>query len=124
MENLSLPLVLRKGYLDRVSTRDSLAYSVGMILCTRQGSLPFMPDYGCGIWEKEFSDILTANKADIRSDLRNAIDRHEKRLYNVSISLINKTDDTNHAIGMAVKVVGNYMEDDEEQRFEESFTLG
>ncbi|MEZ5360355.1 MAG: GPW/gp25 family protein [Candidatus Zixiibacteriota bacterium] len=124
MEYLALPLLLRNGYLDRTNLHDSLSYSVGLILCTRMGSLPFESDFGCGIWEKEFSDILTSNKADIRSDLRNAIDRHERRLYNVSVSLINKTDESNQAIGMAVKVVGNYSENGEEQRFEESFTLG
>lgn len=124
MEYIALPLILKNGYLDRTNLRDSLAFSVGMILCTREGSLPFERDYGCGIWEKEFSDVLTANKADIRSDLRNAIDRHERRLYNVSISLINKTDESNQAIGMAVKVVGNYKENGEERRFEEGYTLG
>ncbi len=123
MEYLSLPLVLKNGHFDRTSLRNSLAFSVGMILCTRHGMMPFEPDFGCDIWEKEFSDIMTANKADIRSNLRNALDRYEKRLYNVSVSLINITDDTNLAIGMAVKVKGNYMENDQEQQFEESFTL-
>ena len=124
MDYLALPFILRDGHYDRTSLEDSLAFSVGLILCTRHGSLPFEPEYGCDIWEKEFSDILMANKAEIRSNLRNAIDKYEKRLFNVSVSLISTSDEANQAIGMAVKVTGNYTEDGQEQRFEASYSLG
>ncbi|MCK5125868.1 MAG: GPW/gp25 family protein [candidate division Zixibacteria bacterium] len=124
MDYLALPFVLRNGYLDRSDVNESLRFSIGLILCTRHGSMPFEPEFGCGIWEKEFSDILSANKADIRSNLRNAIDKYERRLFNVSVSLINITDERQQAIGMAVKVTGNYTEDNQEQRFEASYTLG
>ncbi|MEE9443251.1 MAG: GPW/gp25 family protein [candidate division Zixibacteria bacterium] len=124
MENLALPFVLREGYLDRAKLDESIKFSIGLILCTRRGSLPFEPDYGSDIWEKEFSDLLTANKADIRSNLRNALDKYEKRLYNISVSLVRIDGATPHSVSMAIKVTGNYKEDNEEQKFEASYLLG
>ena len=124
MDYLALPFVLREGYLDRANFKESLTYSVGLLLCTRAGSMPFEPDYGCGIWEKEFSDLYSANKAEIRSSVRNAIDRYEKRLYNVSVSLVNVDDPAPRTMGMAVKVSGNYRDNDEEMKFEATYMLG
>lgn len=124
MENLALPFVLREGYLDRAKLEESIKFSIGLILCTRRGSLPFEPDYGSDIWEKEFSDLMTANKADIRSGLRNALDKYEKRLYNISVSLVKIEGATPQSVSMAVKVTGNYKEDNEEQKFQASYLLG
>ena len=124
MDYLALPFILREGYLDRANLHESLAFSVGLILCTRVDSMPFLPAYGCEIWDREFTDIQTANKGDVRSALRNAIDQFEKRLYNVSVSFANRDDPGVHALGMVVKVTGNYKEGDEEKKFEASFRLG
>jgi phage baseplate assembly protein W len=124
MEYLALPFVLREGYLDRANLHESLTFSVGLILCTRIGSMPFLPEYGCGIWEREFTDIQTANKGDIRSALRNAIDQFEKRLYNVSVSFTSKDEPNGHGLGMVVKVTGNYKDRDEERKFETGYKLG
>jgi predicted component of type VI protein secretion system len=125
MEYLALPLLLRDGYLPRTDLRQSIAYSIGLLLSTRTESVPFISEFGCDLWEKEFSDLVFANKADIRSSLRNAIDTFEKRLYNVSVSFVNLSDNQPHALGMAVKVRGNYRDESgEEQKFEASFTLG
>jgi phage baseplate assembly protein W len=124
MEYLALPFVLREGYLDRAKLEESIKFSIGLILCTRRGSLPFEPDYGSDIWEKEFSDLMTANKADIRSNLRNALDKYEKRLYNISVSLVKIDGATLNSVSMAIKVTGNYKEDNEEQKFEASYLLG
>jgi len=124
MEYLALPFILREGYLDRANLHESLAFSIGLILCTRVDSMPFLPAYGCEIWDREFTDIQTANKGDVRSALRNAIDRFEKRLYNVSVSFANRDAPGAHALGMVVKVTGNYKEGDEEKKFEASFRLG
>jgi phage baseplate assembly protein W len=107
MEYLSLPFVLREGYLDRANLLDSITVSVGLLLSTRRGSMPFNPEYGCDIWEKEFSDLYAANKADIRASLRNAIDKFEKRLYNVSVSFVAASDDRPLSLGLVVRVKGN-----------------
>ena len=125
MEYLALPLLLRDGYLPRTDVRQSIAYSIGLLLSARAGSIPFLSEFGSDLWDREFSDLVFANKAEVRSSLRNAIDRFEKRLYNVSVSFVNVSDSRPHALGMAVKVRGNYRDESEqEQQFEVSFTLG
>ena len=124
MEYLSLPLTLRDGYLPRTDLKQSLTYSIGLLLSTRIGTMPFDPEFGCDLWEKEYSDIVMANKADIRASLRNAIDKFEKRLYNVSVSFLNLSNSRSHALGIAVKVSGNYHDGGEEKKFEASYTLG
>jgi phage baseplate assembly protein W len=124
MEYLSLPLTLREGYLPRADLKESITYSIGLLLSTRVGTMPFNPEYGCEIWEKEYSDVYAINKAEIRASLRNAIDNFEKRLYNVSVSFVNITDSTPHALGMVVKVTGNYLDGNEEKKFEAHYTLG
>ncbi len=124
MDYLSLPFVLREGYLGRAGLQESITFSVGLILSSRPGALPFDPIFGCDVWEKEFSDLYSANKAELRSSLRNSIDRYEKRLYNVSVTLVSVTDNRREALGMAVQVTGNYREDGEERKFEASYHLG
>jgi phage baseplate assembly protein W len=124
MEYLALPFVLREGYLAKATLEQSITFSLGLLLSTRTGTIPFLPEFGCGIWEKEFSDLYTANKADIRASLRNAIDKFEKRLYNVSLSFVNMSTDSAHVLGMAVKVGGYYREDNEEKKYEATFDLG
>ncbi len=93
-------------------------------MSTRQGSLPFDADFGCNIWEREFSDLYTANKADIRASIRNAIGKYEKRLYDVSVSIAEVDTGISHTLGLVVKVHGNYREDGEEKKFEETFSIG
>jgi len=125
MEYLSLPFVLRKGYFSRISLQESIAQSVGLLISTRVGRMPFMPDYGCAVWDKEYSDLYTANKAEIRANLRNAINRFEGRLFNVSVSFVYATDTAPHSLGMAVKVSGNYRDEENvEKKFEAQYLLG
>jgi phage baseplate assembly protein W len=125
MEYLALPFTLRDDYLARsANLQDSISYSIGLLLSTRVGVMDFFPEYGCDIWRMEYADVYTANKADIRASLRNAIDRFEKRLYNVSVSFANLTDASPHVLGITVKVTGNYRENDEEKKFEGNYCLG
>ncbi len=124
MDYLSLPFVLRDGYLDKASLLESITYSVGLLLSTRQGMMHFDLDYGCDIWTKEFSDLYAANKADIRASLRNALNKYETRLYNVSVSFVSMDDNSPHTLGLAVKVSGNYKDGNEEKKFDASYVLG
>lgn len=124
MDYLALPLRLKKGYLNKASLYESISVSIGLLLSSRLGTLPFNAAYGCDIWEKEFSDLYTANKADIRASIRNAIDKFEKRMYNVSVTLVNVDVSHIHALGVAVKVMGLFQEDGEEKKFEETYTIG
>jgi phage baseplate assembly protein W len=124
MEYLSLPLVLNRGYLSRCTLEESIIYSVGLILSTRVGQLPFAPEYGSEIWEREFSDMVTSNKADLRGNFRNAIDKYETRLYNVSVSILQAHESRAAAIGLVTEVTGNYMDGNEEKTLRHSFRIG
>ena len=124
MEYLTLPFRLTHAYLGRGELEQSLRHAVGLILSTRLGRMPFLPEFGCSIWDKEYSDLLSANKSDIRAALRNAIDTQEKRLYNLSISFTPDTQAEISALGLKVKVTGNYRDDDnEERKFEAVYHL-
>jgi phage baseplate assembly protein W len=124
MEYLALPFVLREGYLDRATLLESLTYSIGLLLSTRKGQMHFDPGYGCDIWEKEFSDLYAANKADIRASLRNAIDTYERRLFNVSVTFVGVENRTSRPLGMVVKVSGNFHDEGKEKSFEANYVLG
>jgi len=125
MEYLAIPFELREDYLTRSgSMRDSIAFSLGLLLSTRLGSMPFLPEFGCNIWEMEYGDLDTANKAVVRATLRNAIAAFEKRLTDVSVSFASVSGTTPHAIGINVRVSGLYREDGEQKKFESSFFLG
>ncbi|HHI03258.1 MAG TPA: hypothetical protein ENL22_07045 [candidate division Zixibacteria bacterium] len=124
MEYLALPFVLRNGYLGRAEIFDSIVHSIGLILSTRLNMLPFDPDFGCDIWDKEFSDVQTINKSDMRAGLRNAISRYEKRLENVAVSFMASSDNKPHTIGMIARVTGTYFDGKSKKRFEASYIVG
>lgn len=124
MEYLSLPLTLRKGRFKKTDLTNSISNSIGLILSTRQGSVPFDPEFGCELWNKEFSDFYTANRSDIQGSIRKAIGKYEKRLFNVSVTLQNVETAPGHPLGIAVKVIGNYQDGDNRKRFEELFRVG
>ncbi len=124
MEYLVLPFALRNGYLNRGDVLESITNSVGLLLSTRIGRMPFLPGYGSEIWEREYGDIFSASRADIRSALRNAIDAYEKRLYNLSVSFSPSEQLLAYRLGMVVKITGNYRDDDgEEKKFEGIYRL-
>jgi phage baseplate assembly protein W len=124
MEYLALPYVLRQGYLLKASLHESITYSVGLILSTRIGEMHFNEDFGCNIWEKEFSDLYTANRANIRAALRNAINKFEKRLYNMSVDFSPSEVEETKILGMQVRVSGYFLDDDKEKKFEGVYNLG
>lgn len=124
MEYLTLPFALRKGYLKKTGMQESISNSIGLILSTRRGSLSFDPEYGCDLWEREYSDFFMVNRSDVQGSVRGAITKNEPRLYNVSVSLMNVRTGPNHPLGIAVKVIGNFKEEKDEKRFEEIFSIG
>lgn len=125
MEYLALPFTLHEGYLDRADLEQSITYSIGIIIGTRPGTMSFNREFGCAIWDKEYSDIFSSNKADLRSGVRNAIDRFERRLFNVSVSILKVESQAGHPLGMVVKVTGNYkLDNNEERKFEARYKLG
>lgn len=125
MDRLALPLTLRNGYLNRAdSLEESIFHAVGLLLSTRLGQIDFLPEFGCDVWKMEFSDLEAANKGEVRASLRNAIDKFEPRLFNVSVSFTSRTDSASHVLGISVKVTGNYRDGDEEKKFEANYKLG
>ncbi len=115
---------MKDGYLQRCELKESILHSVGLILSSRIGLVKFLPEYGCEVWEKEFSDIYTTNKADIRARLRNSIAKYENRLSNISVAFEYVVDGSPHVLGMAVRVSGNYKDGSEERKLEGTFFLG
>jgi phage baseplate assembly protein W len=124
MDYLALPVLMKDGYLQRCELKESILHSVGLILSSRIGLVKFLPEYGCEVWEKEFSDIYTTNKADIRARLRNSIGKYENRLMNISVAFEYVIDGSPHVLGMAVRVSGNYKDGNEEKKLEGTFFLG
>ena len=127
MDYLTFPLVLREGYLDRVDLEDSIRDSIGILISTRKGMLPFDLEFGSDLWEKEFSDLYVAKKSDLRASLRNAIDSYEKRLSSVSVSVVNAVAvnaNSGQATSVVVKVSGDYVDGTEEKRFESTYKIG
>jgi len=125
VDYLGLPFQLRDGYLSRATDlRESIHQSIALLLSTRLGDLPFLPDYGCEIWQMSFTDLETANRSEVRASFRNAIDRYEKRLFNVSVSFTHDRGPGPHVLGISVKVTGNFLDDGEEQKFEAVYNLG
>jgi len=125
MDYLTLPLLPTEGYFGRTELRESIVYSLGLLLSTRIGAIRFYPEYGCGLWDKEYSDVLMANKADVRAALRNAIAQFEKRLYNVSVSFTPEKSSLAHILGMQVRVRGNYRDEEKvEKDFDATFNVG
>jgi len=109
-EYLSLPLTLEEGHFPRCNLRDSLVNSVRLIISTRVGQLPFLPEFGCMLWEREFTDLHTASKADVRASIRTAIGVHEPRLYNVDVVFSEGDVGKHRQIGLIVKVTATYRE--------------
>ena len=103
MEYLTLPLALRNGYFLKSDLYDSIADSIGLLLSTRKGSLPFEPEYGCNLWDKEYSDLYTANRSEIQASVRQAIGQFETRLFNVTVSLVEAKAGPGHSLGGFVR---------------------
>ncbi|MCP4550274.1 MAG: GPW/gp25 family protein [bacterium] len=119
-----MPFALRRGFLKKSDLYDSIYNSIGIILSTRKGTLPFDMEFGCDLWDREYSDLFMVNRSDVQGSVRNAINKYEPRLSNVSVSLIRVDTGPNHPLGVSVKVIGNYREDKDEKRFEETFNVG
>ena len=124
MDYLSLPFTLRKGFFRKTDLYESINFSIGLILSTRRGSLPFDSEFGCDLWDREYSDLFMVNRAEVQGSVRNAINRYEPRLFNVSVSLLNVQTNPDHPLGVAVRVIGNYKDEEGEKRFEETFNVG
>ncbi|MFH1686356.1 MAG: GPW/gp25 family protein [bacterium] len=124
MEYLGLPLKLRDGYLTSVDLQESITHSIGLIISARLGLMPWYPEFGCAIWDREYADLLTTNRAEMRSSLRNAIAKFERRIYNLSVSVSPEESRLAQVLGMKVRVTGNYKDGKEEKKFEFSYDLG
>jgi len=123
MDYLSLPLVLREGYLSRTNLEESIIYSIGLLLSTRVGQMPFAPGYGSNLWENEYSDLLSINLADVRAGLRNAIHKYEKRLHDVSVSFVDPKKSAVQIKGIYVKVSGVYVEKNQKKKLEHNYRI-
>ena len=123
-EFLALPLRLRDGFFRRCNLEQSIHQSVALLIATRRGMIPFAPEYGSNLWEKEYSDLYTSHKSDVQSALRNAIGQFEPRLYNLGVSLVQKSSSGEApGVGMEVKVTGAFKDGQTEHPFEATYSL-
>lgn len=98
--------------------------SIGLLLSTRKGQLPFDSEYGSVLWDREYADIQTSNKSELRSGLRDAIQKYEKRLSSVVVSFEAPTETGQRGFGVAVKVTGEYSDNGSLRPFEAVYQLG
>lgn len=125
MYYLILPLILRKGDLGKAGIEESIFCSIGLILNTRKGSLPFDEGFGCDLWEWEFSDIYRVNAADIRKSVREAINIYEPRLNNIDVSIPQKKGErTKRPLGLGLVVAGTFVDEGRERNFRREFNIG
>jgi phage baseplate assembly protein W len=121
---LQLPLSLSKGSLSKVSPRESIYQFIGLIIATRMGSFPYDLDFGCRIWDAEYTYLSAKSKGDIRSDIRQAIALYERRLTNVSVEVKKSVlDRKRNRVCLVVTVKGKLTEDREKKSFSEDYFL-
>lgn len=121
---LKLPLSLVKGSLSKVSLRESIYQFVNLIIASRMGSFPFDPDFGCHIWEAEYTYLSAKSKGDIRSDIRQAISLYERRLSDVSVDVKRSiVDRKKNRVCLVATVKGKFIQEGRKQSFSEDYFL-
>ncbi len=68
---------------------DSISQHLMIMICTRLGELPSLPDFGCKIWDYQFQTMPKnfAWQKDIEDTLLESIKKYEPRLTDVKVSI-------------------------------------
>ena len=68
---------------------ESIAQSIMMQTTCRYGEVEGRPDYGSAIWELEFNQLIRTHEWEeqVSNSLQASIQKHEKRLKNVDVSV-------------------------------------
>jgi phage baseplate assembly protein W len=81
-------LIDQKGH-STCDLKSSVAQYIHLITTTYLGEYRIDPDFGCSIWEYDFDNTMTDNrlKEGLKRSLIHALERYEKRLHNLEISI-------------------------------------
>lgn len=123
---LKVPLTLTHGSLEKVPLRESISQYVGIIIGSRFGAFPFNPEFGCKIWDSEFTYFSPQSLGEFNRYIRNAISEHEKRLEKEELKVEIKQafiEPYRNKASLIAKVEGTYKEDGKEQPFEEEYVF-
>ena len=71
------------------SIKESIAHFVHLINTSHFGECTFDDTFGCSIWELDFDNLKSTNKLKglIKQSLEESINKHEKRLANVAVTV-------------------------------------
>lgn len=90
---LKLPLnfseLLQKKELKTCALEYSIAQNILLIIVTAFGECRFDHSFGCEIWDLDFELIYNPNtwREAVQKSLQNSIEKHEKRLSQVKVSV-------------------------------------
>ena len=79
----------QKQSLRKISAADSVWQNINLILMTKWNECRYDPEFGCGVWEEDYSNIasLTAWKDDAEVSINRSLLAHEKRLRDLRVRL-------------------------------------
>ncbi len=94
-QHYKLPLEISRffsesgGYLERCSELESIDQNIGLLLSTHCGEHGFDKEFGTRLWELDFENIVskTAWEDTFIGYIREAIEKNEKRLKEVTIQI-------------------------------------
>ena len=85
---LRLPLHRERLRFETVGLEESIREFIGLIMTTRPGYYRFNPDFGCRIWELEYTYIKSARfKEDVHKTVQESVERYEPRLKSVRVDV-------------------------------------
>lgn len=76
-----------KGSFVHVSDEESIRDHINMLITTAREEFPPDPEYGCEIWEHEFTSVLSSNTwmDRLEKSMLELVERYEKRLTLVEV---------------------------------------
>ena len=92
--------------LVQVKDKAAIVQAIQSILLTRKGERPFQPEFGCDVQNMLFEPLDYASAGTIKQEIREAINRYERR---VSVTLIEcepDFDNNGYNVQMQYTIVG------------------
>lgn len=83
------PIEIRQDKTEKCNLGDSISQHLMIILCTRLGELPSLPDYGCKLWDYQFELVHSqyAWETDVSETLEETIQKYERRLSEPEVNI-------------------------------------
>jgi phage baseplate assembly protein W len=86
---LDLKRIFQQKKLQKCTLGDAISQNLQLIILSHNGEHRYNPSLGCEIWDLDFDLILSLRiwEEKLRSSLLHAIDKNEKTLENVEVSV-------------------------------------